>query len=60
MVRCKSLGSLKPFFDVHLSCVGPEVLSHRGGEWLQSADCWMADILCFLPEFPQDSHLGRL
>jgi len=25
------------------------------GEWLQSDDCWMAGILCFLPERPQGS-----
>ena len=34
------------------------ILSHlwaHHGEWLESADCWMAGIFCFLPECPEGS-----
>ena len=33
-------------------------LGVRLREWLQSDGCWMADILCFLYEFPQGSLLS--
>ena len=52
------LTEIIPLLYAPVSCAFHILKAHHQ-EWLQSDGCWMVDILCFLPEFPQGSLVWR-